>query len=102
MRLTIDKLILWPKNARKEVREIAFSSGTVNVITGDSRSGKSALTAIIDYVLGSGSCAIPVGPIRDKTAWFGLLLRGPDYQILLAREEPGDRRVSGRSAAPSR
>lgn len=94
MRFSINKLILWPKDSDKSIREIAFDSGKVNVITGDSRSGKSALTAIIDYVLGSGSCAIPVGPIRDKTAWFGLLLQTADFQILVARAEPGDRRSS--------
>ena len=94
MRLTIEKLILWPKASEKRTREISFASGTVNVITGDSRSGKSALTAIIDYVLGSGSCAIPVGPIREKTDWFGLLLQADDFRILVAREEPGDRRAS--------
>jgi hypothetical protein len=94
MRLTIDKLILLPKASDKPIRKISFASGAVNVITGDSRSGKSALTAIIDYVLGSGSCAIPVGPIREKTAWFGLLLHADDFRILIAREEPGDRRAS--------
>ena len=98
MQLTIAKLILWPKDPSKQIRQVPFTGSAVNVITGDSRSGKSALTAIIDYVLGSGSCAIPVGPIRDRTAWFGLLLQTPELQILMAREEPGDRRASSACA----
>jgi hypothetical protein len=98
MQLTILKLILWPKDPSKPTRQVTFAPGVVNVITGESRSGKSALTAIIDYVLGSGSCAIPVGPIRDLTAWFGLLLQAPSKQVLVAREEPGDRRASGACA----
>jgi len=95
MRLTIDKLILWPKDPTKRIRELAFKRGRVNVITGDSRSGKSALTAIIDYCLASGTCAIPVGEIRDRTAWFGLQLTSDAGEILVAREEPEDRQSSG-------
>jgi len=72
MKLWIRKVVLWPKDARKSPRVVDFLERKVNVITGQSRTGKSSLTWIMDYCLGSGKCAIPVGLIRDKVEWFGL------------------------------
>ncbi|MFL6624004.1 MAG: DUF3732 domain-containing protein [Sulfurifustis sp.] len=63
----------------------------MNVITGESRSGKSSITAIVDYCLGSGKCSIAVGPIREKVGWFGLrlaLAKGK-MEVIIARREPG-------------
>jgi hypothetical protein len=89
MKLAILKVILWPKDSSKQPREVNFQPDRINVITGQSGSGKSAMTAIIDYCLGSGKCAIPVGLIRDKTAWFGLLLDVGSTRLVVARPEPG-------------
>ncbi|MEU2523518.1 hypothetical protein ABZ732_32835 [Streptomyces pseudogriseolus] len=36
-----------------QVRTVPFEPGTLNIVTGDSRRGKSALLTIIDYCLGS-------------------------------------------------
>ena len=44
---------------------VKFESGVVNVISGASKTGKSAVVAIIDYCLGSDKCAIPVGVIQE-------------------------------------
>ncbi|MCC5070202.1 DUF3732 domain-containing protein [Xanthomonas campestris] len=61
----------------------------VNVITGASKTGKSAVIPIIDYCLASRHCAIPVGVIREKCAWFGVLMETAEGQKLFARKEPG-------------
>jgi len=61
----------------------------VNVITGASKTGKSAVIPIIDYCLASKHCAIPVGVIREKCAWFGVLVETAEGQKLFARKEPG-------------
>ncbi|OYT77474.1 hypothetical protein [Pseudomonas sp. PGPPP2] len=50
MKLQIRKLILWPKNGGK-YRELEFKPGRVNVISGSSKAGKSAVIPIIDYCL---------------------------------------------------
>lgn len=60
----------------------------MNVITGASRTGKSAIIPIIDYCLGDGNCQIPVNTIRDACSWFGVLVKLHDKRILLARKEP--------------
>lgn len=89
MNLKIREVVLWPKRNGEEPRRVPFRLGGINVLTGQSQTGKSALIAIVDYCLGSGKCTIPVGTIRDKTAWFGVVLQLADRQLLLARREPG-------------
>lgn len=59
------------------------------MITGKSQTGKSALIPIVDYCFGSDRCAIPVGEIRDAVEWFGVLIRFPKHQMLVARRNPG-------------
>ena len=71
MKLAILKIILWPKDPGLDPRVIDFLPGRINVITGESATGKSTLTWIIDYCLGSDKCSIPVGLIRELTGWFG-------------------------------
>ncbi|MEI7937358.1 MAG: DUF3732 domain-containing protein [Verrucomicrobiota bacterium] len=94
MKAKIVKIILWPKKEGKTRREIDFDpKGCVNVITGQSQTGKSSIISIVDYCLGSEKCAIPVGAIRNAVDWFGLVLllqidKRP-WQVLLARRNPG-------------
>lgn len=94
MKLHINKLILWPKTVTAEPRVLEFSTKKVNVITGWSSKGKSAVIAIIDYCLGSGSCTIPIGPIRDAVAWYGLDLDTSEGPMRVARRAPGSLAVS--------
>ncbi len=90
MEMKIKSIILWPKDTSKDKREIKFETDKVNVITGQSQTGKSALIPIIDYCLGSNKCAIPVRTIRDTVEWFEILIDLGFTQMLLARREPGD------------
>jgi hypothetical protein len=94
MHFQILKLILWSK-AGHEPRVLNFEPGMVNVISGASKTGKSAVIPIIDYCLAAGKCSIPVGTIRDACAWFGIVIDTLDGQKLLARREPGDARQTG-------
>lgn len=62
MKFTINSIILWPRNAEHSPRCLSFNSEAVNIITGASRTGKSALIPIIDYCLGSDKCTkLPSG-----------------------------------------
>lgn len=91
MYLSILKLIIWPKDIRKEPRILCFKPGSINYITGASRSGKSAIIEIIDYCLGSGGCSIPkIGPIRRTSSWYGLLISTVEGEKLLARRDPDE------------
>jgi hypothetical protein len=88
------KLILWPR-IDAAPRVLTFTSGAVNVISGASKTGKSAVIPIIDYCLGADKCAIPVGVIRENCAWFGIVVETVEGQKLLARREPGDQQKTG-------
>lgn len=95
MKLFIKKLILWSTNPGNVPRVISFSTDKINVLTGESGTGKSTISAIIDYCLGSDKCAIPVGMIRDMCAWYGVLLELEEGEVLLARRGPGDTQSTG-------
>lgn len=87
----IKYVILWPKNPDNEVRKIKFACKGVEVISGWSQKGKSALIHIVDYCLGSEKCAIPVGKVRDMVEWFGVVLILPKRKtLLIARRNPED------------
>ena len=95
MKFAINSIILWPRKQEYSPRILSFKSGVVNIITGASRTGKSAIIPIIDYCLGSGKCTIPVDVIRNACSWFGVLFDMKGEQILLCRREPGDKASTG-------
>lgn len=66
----------------------------MSVVTGWSSTGKSSIVDIIDYVLGSGSCSIAVGVIRDTSSWFGLKIETENGMMRIARPKPASRQVS--------
>jgi hypothetical protein len=94
MQFQVLKIILWSKAGHKP-RVLDFEPGMVNVISGASKTGKSAVIPIIDYCLASGKCSIPVGTIRDACSWFGIVVDTLEGQKLLARREPGEARQTG-------
>ena len=51
-------------NKSGEVRSVNMEPG-VNIITGESKTGKSALVEIMDYCLCSSRCTIPKGKITE-------------------------------------
>ncbi|TWJ19707.1 DUF3732 domain-containing protein [Geobacter argillaceus] len=95
MKIAILKIILWPKDTSHLPRVIHFAPGKINIITGESAAGKSTLTSIIDYCLGSGKCSIPVGLIREVTGWFGLHLQLANTEMIVARRNPEDQQTTG-------
>ena len=94
MKFFIRKLVLWPKDTNLELREIPFYPNKVNVITGASGTGKSAILAIIDYCLGSSKCSIPIDEIRNYTSWFGIIIETERGNFLCARKNPEQKGVS--------
>lgn len=84
--MQIRELVLYGYNGK--VRHLPFSLGQVNIITGRSKSGKSAVGDIIDYCLGGNSCNIADGVVRDNVAWYGLLLQFEHERMFVARKNP--------------
>ncbi len=88
----IRAILLWPRNPAFQPRRVRFDLGKVNVISGASRTGKSAVIPIIDYCLGSRTCSIPVNTIRKHCEWFGVIVATVQGDKLFARREPGAQR----------
>jgi hypothetical protein len=91
----IKEIILWSKNPAFKPRRLPFELGKVNIISGASKTGKSAIIPIIDFCLGAGKCRIPSGIIRDACEWFGILVYTDAGQKLFARREPGLQKSTG-------
>ncbi|GFI42926.1 hypothetical protein IMSAGC018_00590 [Lachnospiraceae bacterium] len=94
MYFQIEKIVLWPKKIQCTYKTVDFCCNKVNVITGASRTGKSAIIPIIDYCLGDHKCQIPVNTIRDACSWFGIIVKMKDKRILLARREPEQKQAT--------
>ena len=75
-------------------RVLSLNAGAVNIITGASKTGKSALVDIVDYCFGAGECRVPEGPIRRSVSWFGVRLQLESGQAFVARRCPDARSVS--------
>lgn len=71
-----------------ETRSLPFKLGAVNIISGESKAGKSAVLKIIDYCFGASHCDVPEGKVRRNVAWFGLLLQTLSGQAFIARQVP--------------
>lgn len=86
MELYIKNIILYPKNRDLKPRLLTFKEDKINIITGTSQKGKSAIITIIDYCLGSGDCNIPIGLIRDTTEVFALYVKIYGEHYFIGRE----------------
>lgn len=87
MSLQILDIVLYSHDGRHRV--LSFRPGKFNVVTGASKTGKSALIAIVDYCFGSRECQVPEGPIRRSVSWFGVRLKLASGQAFIARRCPG-------------
>lgn len=86
MQLYIKNIILYPKDRNLKPRFLSFKEDKINIITGTSQKGKSAIISIIDYCLGSGDCNIPIGLIRNTTEVFALYVKINDENYFIGRE----------------
>lgn len=57
----------------------------LNIITGSSSTGKSALIEIFDYCFGSSDYTVPTGIITDYAVMYYVVLQFCDYTLVLAR-----------------
>lgn len=85
-------IVIFSHDGRR--RALKLKAGHVNVITGASKTGKSALIDIVDYCFGSGECRVPEGPIRRAVSWFGLRIQLGEGQAFIARRCPDPRAAS--------
>jgi len=84
--MQINSIVLY--NSDGDIRELNFNIGKVNIITGESKTGKTAIIDIVDYCLGSEQCGIREGIVRNYVEWFAIKLQLKDEQIFVARQNP--------------
>lgn len=72
------------------VHHVPFKPG-LNIVTGRSSKGKSAILDIFDYCLGSSEDTIPEGIITDRAKLFFTVLRFPTISVVTGREAAGNR-----------
>lgn len=78
-------------------RDLNLSKG-LNIITGRSSTGKSALSEIVEYCLGVSEFKVPEGIIRDKVSWFAVLYQFDEEQVLVAKPAPSPTAQSASAA----
>jgi uncharacterized coiled-coil DUF342 family protein len=68
-----------------EVHYVKFEQG-LNIITGKSSKGKSAILDIFDYCLASSEDTIPDGVITERAKYFFTALRFPSMVVVVGRQ----------------
>lgn len=84
--MQIREIALYGLSGQK--RTLKFRLGAVNIITGGSNRGKSALIDIVDYCIGKSRFTVPEGRIAASTSWFGVLFQHGGERIFVARANP--------------
>ncbi|MDA1913634.1 DUF3732 domain-containing protein [Bacillus cereus] len=84
-RWNIHKIFLYSHH--EEMNKIEFDLEDVNIITGDSQTGKSAIPEILDYLMGSSECHIP-SYVRSCLSWVGILWVKDSTKFALFRKIP--------------
>lgn len=84
MKFHIKKIILWLENGR--IRDIEFKPNKVNIITGDSSTGKTEILDIIDYCFFSSESKISESIVNENIRWYGVLFQINDKNYTISRK----------------
>lgn len=90
--IQIEKLILYSRDG--DIRELPLEKNALNIITGKSKTGKTAIIDIVSYLLGNSKFNIPHGIIRDTVEWYGILYSLNEFQLFVAKPEPKEGKKS--------
>ena len=85
MKFYFDKIILWTKNGN--IRKLELKPNKINIITGESNTGKTTILNIIEYCFfASENIRIPERIINENTEWYGIrfYINGKLYTICRA------------------
>lgn len=83
MNFHFNKIILWLHSGEK--RELIFQPNKVNVITGGSNTGKTAIMQIIDYCLFASRSKLPESIINENVAWYGINIQINEKKYTICR-----------------
>ncbi|MEU7839243.1 DUF3732 domain-containing protein [Nonomuraea sp. NPDC049129] len=89
-------IVLYSATGAKRILD--FKPGALNVVTGESKTGKSALLDIVEYCLGRDTMQMPIGPITQTVAWHAALFELGGGRAFVARPAPRPGRSSTQRA----
>ncbi|UGQ13538.1 DUF3732 domain-containing protein [Yinghuangia sp. ASG 101] len=81
-------LALYHRDRRPESRVLRFRPGALNILTGESETGKSEVLDIVEYCLGRSVPGLPDEPIDQTIGWYALLVSFGDQRMVVARPRP--------------
>lgn len=84
--MQIKQIILYHEDG--SIRTLDFNLGEVNIITGESKTGKTAIIDIVNYCMGSSECNIASGYIRDHVMYFATIFSFTTIEVFVARINP--------------
>ncbi|WP_082171883.1 DUF3732 domain-containing protein [Methylobacterium indicum] len=83
--MKIKSISIYSHDGRR--RDIFFHDG-LNIITGRSSTGKSAISEIIEFCMGRSTFDVPEGVIRDRVSWYAIIYRFNGEEVLVAKPAP--------------
>ena len=86
--MKIRKVFVYSESGRKRI--INLDTHGLNIITGRSSTGKSAISDIIEYCMGKSTFNIPEGVIRDKVSWYGVIYEFATDNVMIIKPAPSD------------
>lgn len=87
MKFVLHEIKLWFKDIKAKPKSYHFLPNKINVITGDSNTGKTSFWNIIDYCLLSGKVNV-ASTINDKVLWFGIHFTINSKEMSIVRKTP--------------
>lgn len=90
--MKILEIVIYSSDGKKK-RTLELNENGVTIISGKEKTGKTALSEIVQYCLGS-ECRIPEGIIRDNVSWYGIKLQFEKDQMFIARKNPEKKQQS--------
>lgn len=88
MTFNILKTILWLKSGN--IRELNFKPGKINLITGDSSTGKTDIINIILYCLFYDDVSISDSIVNENINWYGIQINVNDKLFTICRKRRED------------
>jgi hypothetical protein len=90
--IQLKAVAIWSREGEK--RTIELRPGELNIITGEAKTGKSALLEIVEFCLGRSTVSLPEGAVTRSVDWYGLIVGVGDHSVFVGRPGPRTRQAT--------
>lgn len=80
-----------------DYRDVDFHPGELNIITGQSSTGKSALLTIVDYCLGRDEATVPRTAMFSAISWYTVMWEFEDQSRVIAGRKSSRKKSNSRA-----